>query len=131
MKSNLSKILPKLQEKFPDVNVELLINHYFDIAKQEVQDFTRPEIAFPWGTLVMKPKKVEFRIQYLDTLINNYNTPINELTPAKLNKYVLERNELKRVLEVHTQYKTKGKIKRNFKRDGKQYKKDKTQEQEL
>ena len=113
MKSNLSKILPKLQEKFPDVNVELLINHYFDIAKQEVQDFTRPEI------------------QYLDTLINNYNTPINELTLEKLNKYVLERNELKRVLEVHTQYKTKGKIKRNFKRDGKQYKKDKTQEQEL
>lgn len=122
MKSNLSKILPKLQEKFPDVNVELLINHYFDIAKQEVQDFTRPEVAFPWGTLVIKPKKVEFRIQYLDTLIDNYNTPINELTIEKLNGYVLERNELKRVLEVHTQYKTKGKTSRSFARQGKKKK---------
>ena len=122
MKSNLSKILPKLQEKFPEVDVELLINHYFDIAKQEVQDFTRPEVAFPWGTLVMKSKKVEFRIQYLDTLIDNYNTPINELTIEKLNKYVLERNELKRVLEVHTQYKTKGKTSRSFARQGKKKK---------
>lgn len=122
MKSNLSKILPKLQEKFPNVDVESLINHYFDIAKQEVEDFTKPEIAFPWGTLVMKPKKVEFRIQYLDTLINNYNTPINQLTPIKLNNYILERNELKRVLEIHTQYKTKGKTSRSFARQGKKKK---------
>ena len=127
MKSNLSKILPKLQEKHPDVDVELLINHYFEIAKQEVELFSKPEIAFPWGTLVVKPGKVRYKIEQCDKLEQEYfeDNPRN-LDRRRLTKIQIERNELKRILEIYDQYKTNGKTSRNGKRTKISTKKGKT-----
>ena len=122
MKSNLSKILPKLQEKYPDVDVELLIKHYFDIAKQEVELFSKPEIAFPWGTLAIKRGKVKYKIQEFDFLEQEYfNGNPRNLNRRELTEMQIERNELKRILEIYEQYKTKGKISRNGKRKSKDY----------
>ena len=122
MKSKIDKILPKLQEKYPNVDIPFLIQHYFDIAKKEVEDFTRPEIAFPWGTLKLRVKEVQRRIKNINILEKNFNTPINKVTKEDLTSMQIERNELKRVLEVHTQYKTKGKTSRSFARQGKKKK---------
>lgn len=131
MKSNLSKILPKLQEKYPDVDVSFLLKHYFEIAKQEVELFSKPEIAFPWGTLIIRPLKLKKEIERIDFVEKEfYKDNPYDLKRKRLTELQIERNELKRLLEVHTQYKTKGKIKRNFKRDGRQYKKDKVQKQD-
>ena len=117
MKSNLSNILPKLQEKHPNVDVEFLIKHYFDIAKQEVELFSKPEIAFPWGTLAIKRGKVKYKIQEFDFLEQEYfNGNPRNLNRRELTEMQIERNELKRILEIYEQYKTNGKTSRNSKR---------------
>lgn len=127
MKSNLSKILPKLKEKHPDVDVELLINHYFEIAKQEVESFNKPEIAFPWGTLRMNYNKVNHKIAGFDYLEKEYfeGNP-KGLRRRKLTEIQIQRNELKRLLEIREQYKTNGKTSRHGKRNKTSTKKDKT-----
>lgn len=131
MKSNIDKILPKLQEKYPNVDIALLIKHYFDIAKQEVESFSKPEIAFPWGTLKARPIKIKERIKIFDYLEKEYfeGNPKN-LRPRKLIEIQIERNEIKRILEIYEEYKTKGKTSRHFKRDGKQYKREKNNSSE-
>lgn len=117
MKSNVSNVLPKLQEKYPDVDVEFLIKHYFDIAKQEVELFSKPEIAFPWGTLAIKRGKVKYKIQEFDFLEQEYfNGNPRNLNRKNLTEMQIERNELKRILEIYEQYKTNGKTSRNSKR---------------
>ena len=117
MKSNLSNILPKLQEKHPNVDVEFLIKHYFDIAKQEVELFSKPEIAFPWGTLAIKRGKVKYKIQEFDFLEQEYfNGNPRNLNRRELTEMQIERNELKRILEIYEQYKTNGKTSSNSKR---------------
>ncbi len=122
MKSNVSNVLPKLQEKYPDVDVEFLIKHYFDIAKQEVELFSKPEIAFPWGTLAIKRGKVKYKIQEFDFLEQEYfNGNPRRLNRKNLTEMQIERNELKRILEIYEQYKTNGKTSRNSKRKSKDY----------
>lgn len=125
VKSNLSKILPKLQEKHPDVDVELLINHYFEIAKQEVESLSKPEIAFPWGTLKLNPKAVNHKIAGFDYLEKEYfeGNP-KGFRRRKLTEIQIKRNELKRLLDIHEYYKTNGKTSRHKKRNNISIKKD-------
>lgn len=117
MKSTLDDILPKLQEKYPEVDIPLLIDHYFQIAKQEVEDFTRPEIAFPWGTLVPRPGKIKSHIESIEVRERDfYGKNEYKIPKVKIVKDQLRKQSLLRMLEIINKYKNNGKVKTSFKR---------------
>lgn len=74
MKSTIKDIFPKICEAHPNVKPETiksLIDLYFNLLVEEINNPSKPEIAVPWATLKISRRQIEKRRYYVSLLLQN------------------------------------------------------------
>lgn len=74
MKSTIKDIFPKICEAHPDVKPDTLknlIDLYFNLLVEEINNPSKPEIAVPWATLKISQRQIAKRRCYVSLLLQN------------------------------------------------------------
>lgn len=77
MRSTIKDIFPKICEAHPNVKPETiksLIDLYFNLLVEEINNPSKPEIAVPWATLKISRRQIEKRRYYVSLLLQNPET---------------------------------------------------------
>ena len=74
MRSTVKDIFPKICEAHPGVKpdtLKSLIDLYFNLLVEEINNPSKPEIAVPWATLKISQRQIAKRRCYVSLLLQN------------------------------------------------------------
>lgn len=111
----------KIEDILPQINqyglskeeVDEIASTYFKQVTKDIEKLEKPEVAVLWGTLTLKPKKVEQHIRMIDKIIEN---PIEKIKEKNIEFYKSKQQKLINLLSIYNTMKENGKTSRSRKR---------------
>lgn len=112
---NLEDIIDQIPNyELTEEEKTIVLSTYFKQVSKDIENLERPEVAVLWGTLVLKPKKVEQHIRMIDKIIES---PIEKIKEKNIVFYKTKQTKLKSILSIYTKMKENGKTSRSKKRE--------------
>lgn len=124
MKSTMSTIKPQLIKRLnnelnillTEEELDIILTAYFKQGRADLQNLSKLETAFIWGTLQARPKKMMTKINLYKTIKENFHTDKNRVTEEELNKLEKLSERCKELIEVWEHININGKTSRHKRR---------------
>lgn len=121
----MSTIKPQLIKRLNDeLNIplteeelDIILTAYFKQGRADLQELSKLETAFVWGTLQARPKKMMTKINLYKTIKENFHTDKNRVTEEELKKMEKVSERCKELIEVWEHIRINGKTSRHRRRE--------------